>query len=99
MASSFDNKLNTGTKDEQFNLISALYHSLKGAAACETYLTDAQAAGDTELTNFFQEVQQQEVRLAERAKMLLSSRVEQQGIAWRGTTPEKGGDMKSRQPL
>ncbi len=36
----------TGTRDEHYNVISVLYHVLKGAENCDTYALDAEAAGD-----------------------------------------------------
>jgi len=67
----------TGTSNEQFDLISILYHSLEGTLAYETYCQDAEQSGDTELQQFFQEVKEQNRRFAERAKQLLASRIEQ----------------------
>ena len=62
----------TGTRDEHYNLISALYHALKGADACETYALDAEAVGRrAELLEFFREAQVTYVGVAERAKELL----------------------------
>jgi hypothetical protein len=61
----------TGTRDEHYDLISALYHALKGADACEAYALDAEAAGRTELVEFFRETQVSYVGVAERAKELL----------------------------
>ena len=61
----------TGTKDEQYNLISVLYHTLQGAETYEQYIQDAQQAGDQELVQFLREVQAEDRRRAERAKELL----------------------------
>jgi len=65
----------TGTQDEQYNLISALYHLLKGASTSEQYIQDAQEAGDQELAQFFKDWQDEQRNFAERAKNLLSSRM------------------------
>ncbi|MCG6137020.1 MAG: hypothetical protein MET45_20685 [Nostoc sp. LLA-1] len=85
-------KYHTGTKDEHFDLVSVLYHALQSAACCETYLSDAEQAGDSasavswmpkgllsvrDFTQFFQEVKSQNQNLAERAKQLLAQRTEQ----------------------
>jgi hypothetical protein len=43
------NEQMTGTRDEQYNLVSVLYHTLQGAETYEQYLQDAQQAGDQEL--------------------------------------------------
>ncbi|CEJ46400.1 hypothetical protein [Umezakia ovalisporum] len=70
-------KYHTGTKDEHFNLISVLYHALKCTACCETYINDAEQAGDGELVQFFQNIKQENQKTAERAKDLLARRTEQ----------------------
>ena len=72
----------TGTHDEQFNLISVLYHALHGAENCEIYAVDAEAAGDARLAGFFREAQETQRQLAERAKELLGI----EGSVRRGTT-------------
>lgn len=62
----------TGTRDEQYNLISALYHALQGADACDTYALDAEATGGrAEIVDFFRETQITYAAAAERAKELL----------------------------
>ena len=61
----------TGTRDEQYDLISVLYHALHGAENCEMYATDAEAAGEIELAAFFREAQERQMQLAERAKSLI----------------------------
>lgn len=63
----------TGASDPVFDLISVLYHSLDGAAACERYMQDAQ--GDQELRQFFQQCAQQDRQLAEKGKQLLARRL------------------------
>lgn len=66
----------TGTRDENYNLISVLYHSLQGAETVSQYLRDATEAGEQDLQEFFQEVQRSYVELAQRGKMLLAERLE-----------------------
>src|ERR671914_554483 len=51
----------TGTRDEQYNLVSVLYHALN----------DAETAGDERLAAFFRETQVMQSQIAERAKGLL----------------------------
>jgi len=65
----------TGTPDEHYNLVSVLYHALEGAETYELYVEDAEDAGDEELAQFFREVQESNVQLAERAKQLLKERL------------------------
>ena len=67
----------TGVRDEHYNLVSILYHSLQGAETYDTYISDAEGAGDQELTQFFREVQEEERRRALRAKELLGQRLTQ----------------------
>ena len=66
----------TGTPDPHFNLVSVLYHALEGGSTIDSYIQDAQQAGDEELANFFGQVKQGYTRTAEQAKQLLVARVE-----------------------
>jgi len=61
----------TGTRDEQYNLVSVLYHALHGAETIEAYVLDAEAAGDERLAAFFREASVVQTQLAERAKGML----------------------------
>jgi hypothetical protein len=65
----------TGTRDEHYNLISTLYHLLKGASTAGEYIRDAQEAGDEELVQFFKDWQDEQRTFSERAKNLLGSRM------------------------
>ncbi len=67
----------TGTRDEHFNLVSVLYHTLEEGETLQRYIDDAQSGGDSELATFLQEVQQQDQQRAERAKQLLAARIPQ----------------------
>jgi hypothetical protein len=67
----------TGTRDVHYNLISVLYHTLQGAETAMQYVSDAEESGDDELVRFFREVQEEDRRRAERAKMLLGQRLSQ----------------------
>ena len=58
----------TGTRNEEYNLVSVLYHALHGAETCETYALDAEAAGDDDLASFFRNVQATHRQVAEQAK-------------------------------
>jgi hypothetical protein len=69
----------TGTRDEHYNLISVLYHLLKGSATAEQYIQDAQEAGDQELVQFFKDWQDEQRNFSERAKNLLGSRITHAG--------------------
>jgi hypothetical protein len=64
-------EMTTGTRDEHYNLVSVLYHALRGTDNCDHYALDAEAAGDERLAAFFREAQGEQMLLAERAKVLL----------------------------
>lgn len=68
-------KQRTGTSDEFFDLVSVLYHALKGAQTYARYSEDAELAGDRDLAQFFADVQQGNKQRAERAKQLLARRL------------------------
>jgi hypothetical protein len=65
----------TGTPNEHYDIVSVLYHALKGAAACAEYLRDAKEAKDQELVSFFERVLEEDRRCAELAKDLLAKRI------------------------
>lgn len=65
----------TGTSDKNYNLVSVLYHALTANDTYRQYISDAEADGDTELAEFFREVQQQQNALGEQAKELLKQRL------------------------
>lgn len=67
----------TGTTNEQYDLISVIYHSLQSAAVCDMYIQDADSSGDRELTDFFQQVKEQNCQQAEQAKKLMAQRMSQ----------------------
>lgn len=68
----------TGTANEHYDLISVIYHSLQSAAVCDMYIQDADNSGDRELTEFFQQVKEQNCQQADRAKQLMAQRMAQQ---------------------
>src|SRR5215212_2631739 len=78
----------TGTREEHYNLISVLYHALRGAENCDTYALDAEAVGKDDLAAFFRNVQATHQQVAEQAKARLGIR----GIATLGTA-EVGTEM------
>lgn len=67
----------TGTSetDENYDLVSVLYHSLKAADACTQYVADAEDAGDDELVDFFEKARKLQNRLASEARELLAQRM------------------------
>lgn len=65
----------TGVEDERYDLVSVLYHTLQEAEILTTYIDDARQAGDQEVADFLQNVQEQDRERAEQAKRLLAGRI------------------------
>ena len=72
-----NNERDTGTSetDENYDLVSVLYHCLKAADACTQYIVDAEDAGDEELAEFFESARQMHNRLASEAREILAERL------------------------
>ena len=68
----------TGTPNEQYDLISIIYHSLQSASVCNMYIQDGNISEDRELIEFFQQVKEQNCQQAEQAKQLMAQRMSQQ---------------------
>ncbi len=68
-------KHSTNVPDKDYNLISVLYHVLKGADNCDTYIKDAEEANDRELADFFKETKEKYMEIAEKAKKLAAGRI------------------------
>jgi hypothetical protein len=66
----------TRTSDPAYDLVSVMYHALQGAETYDRYIADAEERGDRELAGFFEEVQDRNCEVADRAKGLLRSRLE-----------------------
>ena len=66
----------TGERDEVYGLVSVLYHALQGAETYAQYVEDARRSGDDELSEFFEECQDEEADRADRAKELLATRLD-----------------------
>ena len=64
----------SGISDAVFNLGSVFYHAAEGGQVYAKYIGDAQREGDTELVEFFREVQEQDAQRAQKAKELISKR-------------------------
>jgi hypothetical protein len=71
------NNKDTGTAetDENYDLVSVLYHCLKAADAYTQYIADAEDAGDDELAEFFESARLVQNRLANEARELLAERM------------------------
>lgn len=62
----------TGVKDLSYNLISVIYHATKAATAYETFIKDAEDAGDQDCAQFLRETQQAAKATAQKAQSLLA---------------------------
>jgi hypothetical protein len=69
-------EIDTGERDEHFDLISVLYHALQGAETTARYVHDAERRGDEQLAQFFVEVRGSYVETAQQAKQLLAMRLD-----------------------
>ncbi|HET8658063.1 MAG TPA: hypothetical protein VFM55_03595 [Micromonosporaceae bacterium] len=65
----------TGTKDKDYNIIWFTEACLSNALRMETYIQDAERAGDAELADFFRRAQAESRKGAEQGKQLLSARL------------------------
>ncbi|MDX8056761.1 hypothetical protein SK571_45970 [Lentzea sp. BCCO 10_0798] len=65
----------TGTKDKDYNIIWFVEACLSNALRLETYVQDAESAGDSELAEFFRRAQGESRKGAEQGKALLSQRL------------------------
>ena len=65
----------TGTKDKDYNVIWFTEQCLSNVLRLETYIEDADRAGDSELTEFFKRAQETSRKGAEQGKELLKSRL------------------------
>jgi hypothetical protein len=82
----------TGTQDENYDVISVLYHCLQGASEIGQYIQDAEESGDQELVDFFRDYQETQRDLAERAKNLLGARLARtEGVKASGGAKVSGG--------
>ena len=64
----------TGTPNTVYNLSSVLFHALQGGASYDTYVEDAEQAGDEELAEFFRRVREEDRDRAAEARLLLAER-------------------------
>jgi hypothetical protein len=65
----------TGTKDKDYNILWFTEACLSNALRLETYIADAEGAGDAELADFFRRAQGESRKGAEQAKALLAKRL------------------------
>jgi hypothetical protein len=65
----------TGTKDKDYNVLWFTEQCLKNALRLETYIHDAERAGDNELADLFRRAQNASRKGAEEGKQLLRARI------------------------
>lgn len=65
----------TGTPDKDYNLIWFTQASLDNALRLETYIQDAERAGDAELAEFFRKAQAESRKGGEQGKSMLKARL------------------------
>jgi methionyl-tRNA formyltransferase len=71
MQGSRNTTINPHTMDKDYDLVSVLYHALQAADTCGQYEQDAKTEGSPEVAEFMREVQEQNTRIAQKAKELL----------------------------
>ena len=65
----------TGTQDKDYNIIWFTEACLSNALRLESYVEDADSAGDSELADFFRKAQAESKKGAEQGKAMLKSRL------------------------
>ena len=65
----------TGVSNVAYNVMGVLYNTLEGISAMEDYKEDAQEAGDQEVYDVFEQIQQRLQGDVERLRQLLSQRL------------------------
>jgi hypothetical protein len=65
----------TGTKDKDYNIIWFVEQCLSNTLRLETYIKDAEDAGDQELADFFRRAQGESRKGGEQGKEMLRKRI------------------------
>ncbi|HWH27391.1 MAG TPA: hypothetical protein VNU26_00270 [Mycobacteriales bacterium] len=65
----------TGVADKDYNILWFTEQSLANALRLETYIQDAERAGDSELADFFRKAQAESRKGGEQGKKLLQARL------------------------
>jgi len=63
------------TRDENYDLISVLYHALQGQETLGQYIADAENADDQELVEHFRDIQERYREIALQTKSLLKEKL------------------------
>ena len=83
----------TGTPNIIYDLSSVLFHALEGGASYDTYIEDAERAGDQELAQFFRRVRDEDSMRADEAQRLLAERTSSTAAA-----PVEGANVPTEGP-
>jgi hypothetical protein len=75
MSSSTETGQVTGTLDKDYNLIWFTEKCMNNALRLESYIEDANRAGDSELAEFFRRAQSESRKGAEQGKRMLAQRI------------------------
>jgi hypothetical protein len=75
MTSSSETGQVTGTQDKDYNIIWFTEQCLSNVLRLETYVQDAERAGDAELADFFRRAQGESRKGADQGKQLLRARL------------------------
>jgi hypothetical protein len=75
MTSSSETGQITGTQDKDYNIIWFTEQCLSNVLRLETYVQDAERAGDSELADFFRRAQGESRKGADQGKQLLRARL------------------------
>lgn len=62
-------------KDKDYNLVCVLEASLRNAWTMQTYISDAEAADDDELAEWFRKIQHNSQKAGEQGKRMLQARL------------------------
>jgi len=71
MPNETDRTINPYTMDNDYDLISVLYHALQAAETSVQYSQDAESEGSPEIAEFMHDVHVENLRIAQKAKDLL----------------------------
>ncbi|MFF0905753.1 UNVERIFIED_CONTAM: hypothetical protein RF653_18950 [Kocuria sp. CPCC 205316] len=72
------NEKQSPVKDPNYDLIWALEASLHNVWKLETYIQDAEKAGDNELAEWFRKIQKNNRKAGEQGKKMLAQRLQQE---------------------
>ncbi|MFF5174553.1 hypothetical protein ACFY3U_18220 [Micromonospora sp. NPDC000089] len=65
-------------KDENYDLIHAIQLSLEHIYRMDTYIADAERAGDSELATWFRKIQENNRKAGEQGKKMLMERMQRE---------------------